>query len=130
MNHVGTAALGCPVERSSTAILLALLLALTSACRIDMHVQPRENPLSRSDFYADQRSERPLVEGTVARGPASQASDARLQISNMQGVTTLAALYPTLPRLREAPELEPFLRWVRKQPPSRRKRNAPRRRKL
>ncbi len=32
-----------------------------------MHVQPRENPLSRSDFYADQRSERPPVEGTVAR---------------------------------------------------------------
>jgi hypothetical protein len=37
-------------------------------CRIDMHVQPRENPLSRSDFYADQRSARPLIEGTVARG--------------------------------------------------------------
>ena len=41
---------------------------LTSACRIDMHVQPRENPLSRSDFFTDQRSARPLVEGTVARG--------------------------------------------------------------
>ena len=37
-------------------------------CRIDMHVQPRQNPLSRSDFFADQRSERPPVEGTVARG--------------------------------------------------------------
>ena len=47
---------------------LAALIAATSACRLDMHVQPRENPLSRSDFYADQRSERPLVEGTVARG--------------------------------------------------------------
>ena len=33
-----------------------------------MHVQPRQNPLSRSDFFADQRSERPPVEGTVARG--------------------------------------------------------------
>jgi mono/diheme cytochrome c family protein len=67
---VGTAALGCPVERSSTAISLAalLLLTLATSCRIDMHVQPRENPLSRSDFYADQRSARPLVEGTVARG--------------------------------------------------------------
>jgi mono/diheme cytochrome c family protein len=42
--------------------------ALLSACRIDMHVQPRQNPLSRSDFFADQRSERPPVEGTVARG--------------------------------------------------------------
>jgi len=39
-----------------------------SGCRIDMHVQPRENPLSRSDFFTDQRSARPLIEGTVARG--------------------------------------------------------------
>ena len=41
---------------------------MLTACRIDMHVQPRQNPLSRSDFFADQRSERPPVEGTVARG--------------------------------------------------------------
>jgi len=45
-----------------------LLLALASACRLDMHVQPRQNPLSRSDFFADQRSARAPVEGTVARG--------------------------------------------------------------
>jgi mono/diheme cytochrome c family protein len=45
-----------------------LALAVLSACRIDMHVQPKQNPLSRSDFFADQRSERPPVEGTVARG--------------------------------------------------------------
>src|SRR5919201_1211402 len=43
---------------------------------------------------------------------------------------TLAALYPTIDQLRRAPELAPFLRWVRKQPPSRRKRNQPRRRKI
>jgi hypothetical protein len=43
---------------------------------------------------------------------------------------TLEALYPTIDQLRQAPELQPFLRWVRKQPPSRRTRNAPRRRKL
>lgn len=42
---------------------------------------------------------------------------------------TLAALYPTIDRLRGAPELGPFLSWVRKQPPSRHKRNRPRRRK-
>ena len=48
--------------------LLLAALALLSACRIDMHVQPKQNPLSRSDFFADQRSERPPVEGTVARG--------------------------------------------------------------
>ena len=69
---------GCPIlarsvrkggiPRTSLAGL-AILIALTcSACRLDMHVQPRQNPLSYSDFYADHRSERPPVEGTVARG--------------------------------------------------------------
>ncbi len=43
-------------------------VAGTTACRLDMHVQPRQNPLSYSDFYADHRSARPPVEGTVARG--------------------------------------------------------------
>jgi 5-methylcytosine-specific restriction protein A len=43
---------------------------------------------------------------------------------------TLAALYPTIEQLRKAPELVPFLRWVRKQPPTRRKRNVSRRRKI
>jgi hypothetical protein len=43
---------------------------------------------------------------------------------------TLAALYPTVEQLRKAPELGSFLRWVRKQPPSRRKRNHTRRRRL
>jgi hypothetical protein len=49
-------------------LVVSTALALTSACRIDMHVQPRQNPLSRSDFYSDQRSARPPVEGTIARG--------------------------------------------------------------
>ena len=43
---------------------------------------------------------------------------------------TLAALYPTIVQLRKAPELAKYMRWVRKQPPSRRKQNRPRRRKL
>jgi len=33
-----------------------------------MHDQPRFKPLAQSDFYADLRSARPPVEGTVARG--------------------------------------------------------------
>ena len=43
---------------------------------------------------------------------------------------TLAALYPTLGQLRKAPELADYVRWVRKQPPSRRTRNRPRGRRL
>jgi len=48
--------------------LLLAAVAVLPGCRLDMQVQPKQNPLSRSDFYADQRSERPPVEGTVARG--------------------------------------------------------------
>jgi mono/diheme cytochrome c family protein len=69
--HVGTGAFARPAERSSAALSCASVLALLtllSACRIDMQVQPRQNPLSRSSFFTDQRSERPPVDGTVARG--------------------------------------------------------------
>ena len=54
-----------------TRIISALGLVATLAlagCRQDMHDQPRFKPLARSDFYADMRSARPPVEGTVARG--------------------------------------------------------------
>ena len=44
-----------------------LLFALTG-CRDDMHNQPRYKPLAASEFFADHRSERPEIEGTVARG--------------------------------------------------------------
>jgi len=46
--------------------LLAVLLFV--GCRQDMHDQPRFKPLAKSDFYADLRSARAPVEGTVARG--------------------------------------------------------------
>lgn len=43
---------------------------------------------------------------------------------------TLEAQYATIAELRAAPELAAFLRWVRKQPPTRKKRNKERRRKV
>jgi 5-methylcytosine-specific restriction protein A len=43
---------------------------------------------------------------------------------------TLARLYATIDELRQAPELAKFLGWVKKQPPSRRKRNVSRRMKI
>jgi mono/diheme cytochrome c family protein len=46
---------------------LALAVVLVG-CRQDMHDQPRFKSLAKSDFYADQRSARTPVEGTVARG--------------------------------------------------------------
>jgi mono/diheme cytochrome c family protein len=54
--------------RQISVVALTASMAVLSACRLDMQVQPKQNPLSRSDFFADQRSERPPVEGTVARG--------------------------------------------------------------
>jgi hypothetical protein len=57
----------CFGDRLLILAALSLVIAAASGCRLDMHVQPRENPLSKSDFYADQRSERPPVEGAVAR---------------------------------------------------------------
>lgn len=41
---------------------------LLSGCRQDMQVQPRYQPEDPSTFFSDGRSERPPVEGTVARG--------------------------------------------------------------
>ena len=49
-------------------LAMAGLLLLLSGCRLDMQVQPYQRPLVESDFYADRRSERPIIEGTVARG--------------------------------------------------------------
>jgi len=42
--------------------------------RQDMANQPRQNPLSPSDFFADGRSERPAVENTVVRGSVQDDS--------------------------------------------------------
>ncbi len=49
--------------------LIALGATLSLAgCRLDMQVQPYYRPLSESKFFADKRSARPIIEGTVARG--------------------------------------------------------------
>jgi mono/diheme cytochrome c family protein len=51
-----------------TSTLLLLLLTALAGCRQDMHDAPRYDALEGSVFFADGRSARPLVEGTVARG--------------------------------------------------------------
>lgn len=47
---------------------ILLCLSLITGCRQDMHDQPRYEPFEASAFFADGRSVRPLVPGTVARG--------------------------------------------------------------
>ena len=59
----------------TSALLMVATLAVATAIsgcddslRQDMATQPKNRPLSPSDFFSDGRSERPLLENTVARG--------------------------------------------------------------
>ena len=58
------------------AACVAVCLLFLAGCSLkqDMAEQPKNRPLSPSDFFTDGRSERPLPENTVARG--SLANDA------------------------------------------------------
>ena len=61
---------------SKSSLFAILILAMGTLCvtgcnntlRQDMANQPRQNPLSPSEFFQDGRSERPAIENTVARG--------------------------------------------------------------
>ena len=60
------------MKNKSSSLLVAVGMLLLAGCdntlRQDMANQPRQNPLSPSEFFQDGRSERPIVENTVARG--------------------------------------------------------------
>jgi mono/diheme cytochrome c family protein len=49
-------------------VLVCVLAIVFAGCRQDMHDAPRYEPYEKSDFFADKRSARPLVAGTIARG--------------------------------------------------------------
>ncbi len=49
-------------------LLASLLSLLTAGCQQKMAEQPSYRPMEPCDFFADGRSERPAVPGTVARG--------------------------------------------------------------
>jgi hypothetical protein len=57
-------------SRFLLGVCLATLAVFTAGCQIrqDMADQPKNRPLSPSPFFDDGRSERPLLENTVARG--------------------------------------------------------------
>ena len=55
-------------RRFVSAFVLLVAAGSTVACRQDMHDQPKYIPLRATDFFADGRSARPLIEGAVARG--------------------------------------------------------------
>ena len=56
------------MRRSALVALVSGIALVGGACRQDMHDQPKAKPQSKSGFFADGRTGRPAVEGTVARG--------------------------------------------------------------
>jgi len=54
-------------RKGLTTAALGLALVVLAGCRQDMHDQPKFKPLAMNTFYPDDRSARPLLEGTVAR---------------------------------------------------------------
>jgi len=78
--------------RGRLALVAALAMAtLAAGCRNDMHDQPKYKGQRGSEFFADGRSERPLVPGTVARGHLDD--DEQLYAGKLDGqpVTTFPA---------------------------------------
>ena len=54
--------------KNSGAMLVLSFAVVCAGCRQDMQDQPKYKPLHESNFFADHRSARPQIEGTVARG--------------------------------------------------------------
>jgi mono/diheme cytochrome c family protein len=56
------------LRRSLPAVALAAAALLAGCSRLDMQDQPKFKPQRPSDFFADGRSGRPELDGTIARG--------------------------------------------------------------
>ena len=56
------------LARLAAFVLVTSALLFSSACRNDMHTQPRYKVYAPTNFFDDGRSERPQIEDTVARG--------------------------------------------------------------
>jgi mono/diheme cytochrome c family protein len=79
-----------------SALAAASFLVLAAACRQDMHDQPKYVPLRQSSFFGDERSARPLVPGTVARGHLHD--DTLLYTGKINGAD--ATVFPLVPDAR------------------------------
>ena len=58
--------------RLLTGFLLTAVCVVSSACRQDMHDQPRYKTLGYSKFFQDGRESRPIPPGAVARGELNE----------------------------------------------------------
>lgn len=59
---------GAVIGRAASLACLLAGVTLVSACRQDMHNQPKYKPLRASAFFENGSSARPIIEGTIARG--------------------------------------------------------------
>lgn len=64
----GSSAAQRSFARGARLVCLGAVAMLLFGCRLDMHLQPKYLPYAKTDFFADGRSERQPVPGTVARG--------------------------------------------------------------
>jgi mono/diheme cytochrome c family protein len=80
--------------RTSTEIKAVVVLAVLglTGCRQDMHDQPKYIPLRESTFFADNRSARLPVPGTVARGQLNE--DALLYTGKIDGADAMVFPFP------------------------------------
>ena len=62
----------CAANSAVSALIVVFALLGLSACRQDMHDQPKYVPLRASTFFADGLSARAPVAGTVARGTMNE----------------------------------------------------------
>ena len=78
------------MKRSSMILVVSSMVLIGAACRQDMHDQPKAKPQSKSAFFADGRTGRLPVEGTVGRGQLRE--DDHLYRGKIDGV--MAATFP------------------------------------
>ena len=72
------------------AALVVFAALLLGGCRQDMFDQPKYKPQAASDFFADGRTGRPAIAGTIARGRLND--DAHLYTGKVDG--KLATTFP------------------------------------
>ena len=60
--------------KSVKSVLVASLITVFVGCRYDMQDQPKVRPFRKSTFFGDERSARPRVAGTIARGQLQEDS--------------------------------------------------------
>ena len=77
---------------SVRSVALLCLCVSVVGCRQDMHDQPKYIPLREAPFFTDQRSARPLVPGTVARGHLND--DALLYTGKINGADSTVFPFP------------------------------------